>query len=65
MAILLLIFASQNMHLVSVRLIVGSPIDAPMILVISGAFIGGFAVSTFLHIVRVSKKGRPGEDEDE
>ncbi|MBF0416679.1 MAG: LapA family protein [Magnetococcales bacterium] len=52
LAILLLIFASQNMHAVQIRLIVGPPFDLPLILIISGAFIAGFLLSTVNHLAR-------------
>ncbi|MEO5345511.1 MAG: LapA family protein [Magnetococcus sp. YQC-9] len=52
LAILLLIFASQNMHAVQVRLVVGPPLELPLILIISGAFIAGFLVSTVNHLAR-------------
>ncbi|GAB0057871.1 Magnetosome protein MamL-like [Candidatus Magnetaquicoccaceae bacterium FCR-1] len=52
LAILLLIFASQNMHSVQIRLIVGPPLDLPLILIISGAFIAGFLLATVNHLAR-------------
>ncbi|MBF0429536.1 MAG: hypothetical protein HQL94_11485, partial [Magnetococcales bacterium] len=38
LAILLLIFTSQNMHVISVRFVFGSPVEMPMILALLGAF---------------------------
>lgn len=64
LAIMLLIFTSQNMHVISVRFVFGSPVEMPMILALLGAFVAGFAVSTFNHIVRVSGK-KPSEDDFE
>ncbi|MBF0127349.1 MAG: DUF1049 domain-containing protein [Magnetococcales bacterium] len=64
LAILLLIFTSQNMHVITVRFVFGSPVEMPMILALLGAFVAGFAVSTFSHIVRVSGK-KSGEHEFE
>ncbi|MEO5378730.1 MAG: lipopolysaccharide assembly protein LapA domain-containing protein [Magnetococcus sp. DMHC-6] len=54
-AILLLIFASQNMHEVEVRFVFGEPVEMPMILAIAGAFICGFALAIFNFILRKSK----------
>jgi uncharacterized integral membrane protein len=51
-AMLILIFASQNMHDVEIRLIFGSPIAVPLILIITGAFVGGFIVAV---VVRKNK----------
>ncbi|MBF0164557.1 MAG: LapA family protein [Magnetococcales bacterium] len=52
LAVLLLIFASQNMHAVQVRLVVGPPLELPLILIISGAFIAGFLLATVNHLAR-------------
>ncbi|MBF0295693.1 MAG: LapA family protein [Magnetococcales bacterium] len=52
LSILLLIFATQNMNMVSIRFVVGPPIEMPLILVISGAFIGGFVLATINHLRR-------------
>ncbi|MBF0626032.1 MAG: DUF1049 domain-containing protein [Magnetococcales bacterium] len=60
-AVMLLIFASQNMHEVKVRFVFGPPIDMPMILAISGAFISGFALATLNFIART---GRKKDDDD-
>ncbi|MBF0610890.1 MAG: LapA family protein [Magnetococcales bacterium] len=65
LAILLLIFASQNMHAVSVRLVFGSPVELPMIMVISGAFVAGFAVATFVHIVQAARRKKSDTDDED
>lgn len=62
LAILLLIFTSQNMHEVTVRTIFGPPVEMPMILALFGAFIVGFAVATFRNIIRASKQNEYGDD---
>ncbi len=64
LAILLLIFTSQNMHAITVRFVFGSPVEMPMILALLGAFVAGFAVSTFNNIVRASGQ-KSVEDEFE
>lgn len=61
-AIFLLIFTSQNMHTITVRFVFGSPVEMPMILALLGAFVAGFAVATFSHIVRVT--ARPTLEEE-
>lgn len=45
-AMLVLIFASQNMHSVEIRLIVGPPVMMPLIVIIMGAFVVGFVIAT-------------------
>lgn len=56
LAILLLIFASQNMHEVQLRLVFGSAVELPMILVVASAFVAGYALATFNYILRVTTK---------
>ncbi|MBF0447315.1 MAG: LapA family protein [Magnetococcales bacterium] len=60
-ALFLLIFASQNMQEVEVRLVFGEPVEMPMILAIAGAFISGFALAIFTVLVRSA----PKKDDDE
>ncbi|CAK0742964.1 lipopolysaccharide assembly protein A (LapA) [Gammaproteobacteria bacterium] len=48
-AMLMLIFTSQNMHEVEIRLIFGSQFTMPLIVIIVGAFVGGFIVATIVH----------------
>ncbi|MBF0158094.1 MAG: LapA family protein [Magnetococcales bacterium] len=55
-AVLLLIFASQNTHEAQVRFIFGPPVAMPLILIMAGAFVAGFAVATLGHLVK--KLGR-------
>ncbi|MBF0191941.1 MAG: LapA family protein [Magnetococcales bacterium] len=62
LSILLLIFASQNMHTVQIRLIVGSPVELPMILILSGAFICGFVLATVNHLARKVMRNRRRND---
>lgn len=60
-AMLLLIFASQNMQAVEIRLIFGSPIEMPLILIIMGAFICGFVVAAV--VMRKNRDRLQGRDE--
>ncbi|MBF0626956.1 MAG: LapA family protein [Magnetococcales bacterium] len=62
LSILLLIFASQNMHTVQLRLVVGSPVELPMILIISGAFICGFILATVNHLARKVMRSKRRND---
>ncbi len=62
LALLLLVFSSQNMHETKVRLIFGPAVEVPMILIVSVAFICGFSVAVFAFIVRGSKKDRYEDD---
>ncbi|MBF0127293.1 MAG: LapA family protein [Magnetococcales bacterium] len=58
LALLLLIFASQNMVPAQIRFIVGPPVELPLILIISGAFICGFVVATVSHLARRALRNR-------
>lgn len=62
LAILLLIFTSQNMHTVELQTVFGPPIELPLILAVLGAFVAGFVVATFQSIVRRSKGKDPLDD---
>ncbi|MBF0177241.1 MAG: LapA family protein [Magnetococcales bacterium] len=53
----LLIFSSQNMHEVTLRFVVGEPVEMPLIIAVAGAFILGFGVAVFAFLVR-SGNGR-------
>lgn len=57
-AMLLLIFTSKNMHLMRLDTVFGPPVELPVILALLGAFIVGFALATFRHIVRESRKSQ-------
>lgn len=63
LAILLLIFTSQNMHPVMLRTVFGPPVELPLILALLGAFVVGFVIATFRQIVRISGKGKAADDE--
>ncbi len=63
LAVLLLIFASQNMHETPIRFIVGPSVTLPLILILAGAFIAGFALATFSQLVRKSGRNRFHNDD--
>lgn len=65
MALLLLIFASQNMHPVWIRFVTGPPVQMPLIVIIVGSLIVGFAIATFNHILRTAKQNRKTEEVEE
>lgn len=65
MALLMLIFASQNMHPVWIRFITGSPVQMPLIVIIVGSLIVGFAIATFNHILRTARQNRKTEEVEE
>lgn len=65
LALLLLIFASQNLHPVWIRFITGPPVQMPLILVIAGSLVAGFAIATLNHIVRTSRQNRKEAEESE
>ncbi|MBF0177632.1 MAG: LapA family protein [Magnetococcales bacterium] len=55
----LLIFSSQNMHVVTLRFVFGKPVEMPLIIALAGAFILGFGVAVFALLVHTGsrKKG--------
>ncbi|MEO5348642.1 MAG: hypothetical protein H7836_03225 [Magnetococcus sp. YQC-3] len=63
-AMLLLIFTSKNMHPMRLDTVFGPPVELPVVLALLGAFIVGFALATFRHIVRESKRSRDRLDGD-
>lgn len=65
LALLMLIFASQNMHPVWIRFITGSPVQMPLIVIIVGSLIVGFAIATFSHIIRTARQNRKTEEVEE
>ncbi|HEB72573.1 MAG TPA: hypothetical protein ENI77_08125 [Nitrospirae bacterium] len=62
LAILLLIFSTQNLHPVWVRFIVGPALQLPVIVALAGAFIGGYALATFSQILKGAKKNNKDID---
>ncbi len=62
LSLLLLIFATQNIHPAQIRFIFGPPLEVPLILIISGAFICGFVVATVNHLARRALRNRRKED---
>lgn len=56
--ILLVIFASQNLDPIMVRFVFGSAVNVPLIIVIIGAFVAGYALALFSFIIRLSKRNR-------
>jgi uncharacterized integral membrane protein len=65
LALLLLIFSSQNLHPVWIRFITGPPVQMPLIVVIVGSVIVGFAIATFNHIIRATRQSKKKEDQEE
>ena len=53
--ILLIIFASQNMEDVSIHVVMGSPVEIPMILIIAVSFILGYATALFTFVMKASR----------
>ncbi len=62
-AMLLLVFASQNMHEAEIIFVFGPKVELPLILIIAVGFICGFSVAIFAFIVRGTKKKSSYEDE--
>ena len=55
-AVLILVFASQNMSMVPVRFIVGPTIVMPLVFVMALWFVLGYAFSVFASILRIFKR---------
>ncbi len=64
LTLLLLIFSSQNLHPVWIRFITGPPVQMPLIVVIIGSLVVGFAIATFNHIVRTTRQRRSEKQEE-
>jgi uncharacterized integral membrane protein len=64
-ALLLLIFSSQNLNPVWVRFVTGPAVQLPVIVVIVGAFLAGYLVATFNQIMRVAPKRKKADDDEE
>ncbi len=64
-SMLALLFVSQNLEPVEISLVLGRPVEAPLALVISAAFFGGFVTGiTVLLSGRLRRKRSPDDDED-
>jgi len=67
LAMLFAIFASQNMNPVLVHVVLGNPIQVPVIIIVFAAFMFGMIVTLFFAVVGRTKnnKGLVETDEDE
>ncbi len=54
--LMLLIFSSQNMDEAEIHMVAGNPLQIPLILIIAGAFIAGYATALFTFIMKQSKR---------
>ncbi len=54
--LMLLIFSSQNMEHAEIHMVAGNPLQVPLILIIAGAFIAGYATALFTFIMKQSKR---------
>lgn len=59
--IMLLIFASQNMHETEIRFVFGPTVEMPMILIICGAFLCGYTIASILYMIRKTKRNMDEE----
>lgn len=64
-AIVFLIFASQNMTDINIHLLVGRPIEVPVIVLVFSSFMCGVVVSLFFTIVGKSKRKKKKVEEIE
>jgi uncharacterized integral membrane protein len=65
LALLMLIFASQNLHPVWIRFITGPPVQMPLIVIIVGSLIVGFTIATFNHIIKTARQNRKTEEAED
>ena len=61
--LLLIIFSTQNMSHTSVHVIMGGPIQLPLILIIAVAFIAGYATALLAFVVTASRKKKKEKSE--
>ena len=59
--LLAMLFVSQNLDSVEISLVVGRPLEVPLSLIVTIAFLGGFLVGVALLLKR---RGRQGSSED-
>ncbi|HIJ21595.1 MAG: LapA family protein [Gammaproteobacteria bacterium] len=60
--LLLLIFSSQNMEHAAIHVVTGRPLQVPLILIIAGAFVAGYATALFTFIMKESKRRNKNRD---
>jgi uncharacterized integral membrane protein len=58
MAVLFVIFSTQNMESVRLYILGGRPLDLPLILIIGISFLSGYAFALFGVLYRAMKKNR-------
>jgi uncharacterized integral membrane protein len=54
--LMLLIFSSQNMEEAKIHMVAGNPLHIPLILIIAGAFIAGYATALFVFIMKQTRR---------
>lgn len=59
---MLLIFSSQNMDEAEIHMVAGNPLQIPLILIIAGAFIAGYATALFVFIMKQTKRKDKNRD---
>ena len=60
--VLLMIFSSQNMEDAQIHAVAGRPFSIPLILIIAGSFIAGYATALFTFIIKQSKRKDKNRD---
>ncbi|MBF0170028.1 MAG: hypothetical protein HQK87_02890 [Nitrospinae bacterium] len=65
LAVLLLIFATQNLHPTWIRFIVGPAVQLPVVVVVGGAFLAGFAVSALNQLFNAVSRKEKDKDKEE
>ncbi len=60
--VLLLIFSSQNLEHAEIHAVAGRPFKLPLILIIAGSFIAGYATALISFIMKQSKRKDKNRD---
>ena len=64
-SMLALLFVSQNLDRVEISLVVGRPVEAPLALIITAAFLGGFITGIAAILERRFRRSRAKDDDDD
>ncbi len=65
LAILFIIFASQNMETVLVRFVFGPAIKVPLVLMVLMSFLAGVVVTTLMNLMKRIRERKIQKDEEE
>ena len=64
-SMLALLFVSQNLETVEISLVMGRPVEAPLALILSAAFLGGFVAGIAAILGGRRRRARVRDEDDE